>query len=77
MIVCEICKEPVNNPSCIVIPCTKRCMHISCFGEYIRKAFFGVIGTEDDEIDGLAADACVDALTDHKPAEESGVLDYV
>ena len=77
MIVCEICKEPVNNSTCIVIPCTKRCMHISCFGEYIRKAFLGVIGTEDDEIDGLVADACVDALTDHKPAEESGVLDYV
>ena len=77
MIVCEICKEPVTTSPCIVIPCTKRCMHISCFGELIRKAFFGVIGTEDDEIDGLVADACVDALTDHKPAEESGVLDYV
>ena len=76
MIVCEICHEPINNPTCIVIPCTKRCMHISCFGEHIRKAFFGVIGTEDDEIDGLVADACVDALTDHKPADESGVLDY-
>ena len=69
MIVCEICKEPVNNSTCVVIPCTKRCMHISCFGELIRKAFFGVIGTEDDEIDGLVADACVDALTDHKPTE--------
>lgn len=67
MIVCEICKEPINNPTCIVIPCAKRCMHISCFGEHIRKAFFGVIGTEDDEIDNLVADACVDALTDHKP----------
>ena len=77
MIVCEICHEPINNPTCIVIPCTKRCMHISCFGELIREAFFGVIGTEDDEIDGLVADACVDALTDHKPADESGVLDYV
>ena len=77
MIVCEICKEPVNNSTCVVIPCTKRCMHISCFGEHIRKAFSGIIGTEDDEIDGLGADACVDALTDHKPAEESGVLDYV
>jgi hypothetical protein len=52
-------------------------MHISCFGELIRKAFFGVIGTEDDEIAELVADACVDALTDHKPADESGVLDYV
>ena len=77
MIVCEICHEPIRNPKCIVIPCTKRCMHISCFGELVRKAFFGVIGTEDDEIDGLVADACVDALTDHKPADESGVLDYV
>ena len=77
MIVCEICKEQVNNSTCVVIPCTKRCMHISCFGEHIRKAFFGVIGTEDDEIDGLVADACVDALMDHKPADESGVLDYV
>ena len=77
MIVCEICKEPIHNSKCIVIPCTKRCMHISCFGELIRKAFFGVIGTEDDEIDGLVADACVDALTDRKPAEESEVLDYV
>jgi hypothetical protein len=44
-------------------------MHISCFGERIRKAFFGVIGTEDDEIDGLVADACVDALIDHRPGE--------
>jgi hypothetical protein len=52
-------------------------MHISCFGELIRKAFFGVIGTEDDEIDGLVSDACVDALMDHRPADESGVLDYV
>ena len=52
-------------------------MHISCFGEHIRKAFFGIVGTEGDEIDGLVADACMDALTDHKPAEESGVLDYV
>ena len=77
MIACEICKEPVNNPTCIVIPCTKRCMHISCFGSVIQKAFYGVIGTEDDEIDGLVSDACVDALTDHKPADESGVLDYV
>ena len=77
MIICEICHEPINNPTCIVIPCTKRCMHISCFGEHIRKAFSGIIGTEDDEIDGLVADACVDALTDHKPADESGVLDYV
>ena len=77
MIVCEICKEPVNNSYCAVIPCTKRCMHRSCFGELIRKAFFGVIGTEDDEIDELVADACVDALTDRKPADESGVLDYV
>ena len=77
MIVCEICKEPVNNPTCIVIPCTKRCMHISCFSSIIERAFFGIVGTEDDEIDGLVADACVDALTDHKPAEESGVLDYV
>ena len=75
--ICEICKEPIYNSSCIVIPDTKRCMHISCFGELVRKAFFGVIGTEDDEIDGLVADACVDALTDRKPADESGVLDYV
>ena len=72
MIVCEICHEPIRNSTCIVIPCTKRCMHISCFGEHIRKAFFGVIGTEDDEIDGLVADACVDALTDHKPVSEYG-----
>ena len=77
MIVCEICHEPISNPTCIVIPCTKRCIHISCFGEHIRKAFFGVIGTEGDEIDGLVSDACVDALTDHKPADESGGLDYV
>ena len=47
-------------------------MHISCFGELIRKAFFGVIGTEDDEIDGLVADACVDALIDHLPVSEYG-----
>jgi len=77
MIVCEICKEPVINSTCVVIPCTKRCMHISCFGSIIERAFFGIVGTEDDEIDGLVADACVDALTDHKPADESGVLDYV
>ncbi len=77
MIVCEICHEPINNPTCIVIPCTKRCMHISCFGEHIRKAFFGIVGTQDDEIDALVADACTDALLDRKPAEESGVLDYV
>ena len=77
MIVCEICHEPINNPTCVVIPCTKRCMHISCFSSIIERAFFGIVGTEDDEIDGLVADACVDALTDHKPADESGVLDYV
>jgi hypothetical protein len=52
-------------------------MHISCFGSIIERAFFGIVGTEDDEIDGLVADACVDALKDHKPADESGVLDYV
>jgi hypothetical protein len=52
-------------------------MHISCFSNKIASAFFDVIGTEDDWIDELVADACVDALTDHKPAEESGVLDYV
>ena len=72
MIVCEICKEPVNNSTCVVIPCTKRCMHISCFGELIRKAFFGIVGTQDDEIDALVADACVDALTDHLPVSEYG-----
>ena len=72
MIVCEICKEPVKNSTCVVIPCTKRCMHISCFGELIRKAFFGVVGTQDDEIDALVADACVDALTDHLPVSEYG-----
>ena len=74
MIVCEICKEPVNNSYCVVIPCTKRCMHISCFGELIRKAFFGIVGTEDDEIDALVADACVDALTDHLPVSEYGEI---
>jgi hypothetical protein len=42
-------------------------MHISCFGELVRKAFFGIVGTEDDEINALVADACVDALTDHLP----------
>ena len=52
-------------------------MHISCFSNKIASAFSDVIGTEDDWIDELVADACVDALTDHKPAEESGVLDYV
>ena len=72
MIVCEICHEPIRNSTCIVIPCTKRCMHISCFGEHIRKAFFGVIGTEDDEIDGLVSDACTDALLDHLPVSEYG-----
>ena len=69
MIVCEICKEPVNNSTCVVIPCTKRCIHISCFSSIIERAFFGIVGTEDDEIDGLVADACVDALTDHLPGE--------
>ena len=68
--ICEICKEPIYSSSFIVIPCTKRCMHISCFGELVRKAFFGVIGTEGDEIDGLVADACVDALSDHLPVSE-------
>jgi len=72
MIVCEICKEPVNNSTCVVIPCTKRCMHISCFSSIIERAFFGIVGTEDDEIDGLVADACVDALTDHLPVSEYG-----
>ena len=72
MIVCEICKEPVNNPSCIVIPCTKRCMHISCFSIKIASAFSDVIGTEDDWIDELVAGACVDALTDHIPVSEYG-----
>ena len=75
--ICEICKEPIYNSSCIVIPDTKRCMHISCFERTIQKAFSGIIGTHDDEIDELVADACVDALTDRKPADESGVLDYV
>lgn len=69
MIICEICKEPINNPTCIVIPCTKRCMHVSCFEHTIAKAFFGIVGTQDDEIDGLVSGACVDALTDHKPAK--------
>ena len=30
-----------------------------------------------EPVSSLIGDACVDALTDHKPAEESGVLDYV
>ena len=77
MIVCEICHEPISNPTCIVIPCTKRCIHISCFSNKIASAFSDVIGTEDDWIDELVAGACVDALTDRKPADESGVLDYV
>ena len=72
MIVCEICHERINSPTCIVIPCTKRCMHISCFSSIIERAFFGIVGTEDDEIDGLVADACVDALTDHLPVSEYG-----
>ena len=72
MIVWEICHEPINNPTCIVIPCTKRCMHISCFSSIIERAFFGIVGTEDDKIDGLVADACVDALTVHLPVSEYG-----
>ena len=72
MIVCEICHEPINNPTCIVIPCTKRCMHISCFSNKIASAFSDVIGTEDDEIDGLVADVCTDALTEHLPVSEYG-----
>ena len=72
MIVCEICHEPINNPTCIVIPCTKRCMHTSCFSNKITSAFSDVIGTEDDWIDELVSDACVDALTDHLPVSEYG-----
>ena len=72
MIICEICHEPINNPTCIVIPCTKRCMHISCFSNKIASAFSDVIGTEDDWIDGLVSEACTDALTDHIPVSEYG-----
>lgn len=75
--ICEICKEPIYNSSCIVIPDTKRCMHVSCFERTIQKAFSGIIGTHDDEIDSLVADACVDALIDHRPVEHYGGLDYV
>jgi hypothetical protein len=47
-------------------------MHISCFSHIIERAFFGIVGTEDDEIDSLVSDACVDALTDHLPVSEYG-----
>ena len=70
--ICEICKEPIYNSSCIVIPCTKLCMHVSCFERTIAKAFSGIIGTHDDEIDELVAEACVDALIDHRPVEHYG-----
>lgn len=47
-------------------------MHTSCFSNKIASAFSDIIGTEDDWIDELVADACVDALTDHLPVSEYG-----
>ena len=76
--ICEICHESIEEAKCIDLsPFEHKFCHLSCFRKRITDAFSDVIGTQDDMIDELVADACVDALTDHKPAEESGVLDYV
>jgi hypothetical protein len=68
--VCEICHEPIEEPRCIILsPFEHKYCHLSCFRKRITDAFSDVIGTQDDMIDELVADACEDMLTGHTPSE--------
>ena len=67
---CEICHKPIEEAKCIILsPFENKFCHLSCFRERIVKAFSDVIGTQDDMIDELVADACEDMLTGHTPSE--------
>ena len=68
--VCEICYAEITEPRCITLsPFDHKYCHLSCFRKRITDAFSDVIGTQDDLIDELVADACEDMLTGHTPSE--------
>ena len=71
MMRCEICHEPIEETTCIMLsPFEGRGAHKQCMREVIMEAFKGRIGTEDDEIDSMVADAVEDMLTDYRPGED-------
>ena len=68
--VCEICHAEITEPRCIILsPFEHKYCHMSCFRKRITDAFSDVIGTQDDMIDELVADACEDMLIGHTPSE--------
>ena len=68
--ICEICHESIEEAKCIDLsPFEHKFCHLSCFRKRITDAFSDVIGTQDDMIDELVADACEDMLTGWAPSE--------
>ena len=68
--ICEICHESIEEAKCIDLsPFEHKFCHLSCFRKRITDAFSDVIGTQDDMIDELVADACEDMLTGWTPSE--------
>ena len=68
--ICEICHESIEEANCIDLsPFEHKFCHLSCFRKRITDAFSDIIGTQDDMIDELVADACEDMLTGHTPSE--------
>ena len=68
--VCEICHKPIEEAKCIILsPFENKFCHLHCFRKRITDAFSDVIGTQDDLIDELVADACEDMLTGWTPSE--------
>ena len=68
--ICEICHESIEEAKCIDLsPFEHKFCHRSCFRKRITDAFSDVIGTQDDMIDELVADACEDMLTGWTPSE--------
>lgn len=68
--ICEICHEPIEEAKCIILsPFDHKFCHMPCFRKRITDAFSDVIGTQDDMIDELVADACEDMLTEWTPSE--------
>lgn len=75
MIRCEICGEPINDRTCIVLlnaPNEKRGVHHGCMAGRITYAFRDCIGTQDDDVARLIFDAIDDTLTDNTPDEPDG-----
>lgn len=70
MPICEICKKRIEDHNCIWIdPFDYRFAHKDCFRKRIVTAFSDIIGTADDDISEMVADACEDMLTERTPSE--------